>query len=194
MSTDDSATAVAPGPATQVAELLDSMNAVSRRLGRKVARKEKGFSLGTWLLLRRLAEPSPVQPVAIARLSGVSRQRVQKQIAAFAEQGLVTAQDDPADERRKLVSLTEAGRAHLAKLDAVVEGETGDLSKDLIERALMPLRRLAGGKAAGPRKHKAVSPGAAQGKTVAERRAARSGKRGAKAAARGAAKAEGGAK
>jgi len=144
---EDGISAAAPAPGGEVAALLDSITAFSRRLSRRLTRRQPGFALVDWLLLRRLADGPPVQPAAIAKQLGVSRQRAQKQIAALAEQGLVVSQNDPDDERRKRVALTEAGRARLGELDAAIDAETAGLPSGAVGRAQAQLQRLLGGMA-----------------------------------------------
>lgn len=205
MVSDDGVSAAAPAPGGEIAALLDSITAFSRRLSRRLTRRQPGFALVDWLLLRRLADGPPAQPAAIAKQLGVSRQRAQKQIAALAEQGLVVSQNDPDDERRKRVALTEAGRARLGELDAAIDAETAGLPSGAVDRAQAQLQRLLGGMAekggdkprrraraqgqgaeTGPGKvrAKARGQGRGQGKS-AKARARRVGKGGARKAGEG---------
>lgn len=199
MASEDGVSAAAPAPGREIAALLDSITAFSRRLSRRLSRRRPDFALVDWLLLRRLAEGAPDQPAAIAKQLGVSRQRAQKQLAALAEQGLVVSQNDPGDERRKQVTLTEAGRARLGELDAVMDGETAGLPGGAIARAQAQLQRLLdglsekggekGGEKARRRPGKGGRRGKAQGRNPgrnpgkdAEGRGQRAGKAGARKA------------
>jgi len=171
MASEDGVSVAAAAPGKEIAALLDSIAAFSRRLSRRFSRRQPGFALVDWLLLRRLAEGAPAQPAAIAKQLGVSRQRAQKQIAALTEQGLLASQNDPEDERRKRVALTEAGRARLQELDAAMDSETAGLPGAAVARAQMQLQRLLdgmadkGGEKGGRRQAMAARRGKAPGQT-----------------------------
>lgn len=144
MSTKDSASPATAKVSDELAALISIINTFSRRLARKLTRREPEFRLGDWLLLKRLASRSPTQMATVARQLGVSRQRAQKQVAELAAQGLVLARGDPEDDRKKQVELTEAGLERLRQLDALVEAEAVELPLEILVRWRVQLQQLIG--------------------------------------------------
>jgi DNA-binding MarR family transcriptional regulator len=60
--------------------------------------------------LAHLDDPRGTGPAALARHVGISGSTLSAALARLAAQGLVRVEPDPADGRRRLVFLTEAGR------------------------------------------------------------------------------------
>lgn len=129
----------------ELAALISAINTFSRRLSRRLNKKDPDFRIGDWLLLKRLSWKSPAQMAELAKQMGVSRQRAQKQVSELAANELVTVESDPKDERRKRVALTEAGRARLQQMDALIEAEAAELPGSLLAAWRMQLQQLVGG-------------------------------------------------
>ncbi len=60
--------------------------------------------------LVRLERGGPATPSALARLEQISPQSMGATLAALESRGLVERRSDPADGRRSVMSVTEAGR------------------------------------------------------------------------------------
>ncbi|MGW0175535.1 MarR family winged helix-turn-helix transcriptional regulator [Rhodococcus sp. NPDC003322] len=58
----------------------------------------------------------------VGRLTGIDRSDVTAGLDVLCTAGCATRTPDPADGRRKIVSLTERGRARLERLDVVLDG------------------------------------------------------------------------
>lgn len=72
-------------------------------------------------VLRNLAgEPHTVPQ--LARMRPVSRQHIQTIVNSLKERGLVEMMENPAHKRSRLVGLTDAGRAFVARMNST-EGE-----------------------------------------------------------------------
>jgi DNA-binding MarR family transcriptional regulator len=71
--------------------------------------------LGTTAAMRGVLElillDGPATVPSMARARGVSRQRVQQQVDALLERGLLERQDNPAHRRSSIIALTDKGRA-----------------------------------------------------------------------------------
>jgi DNA-binding MarR family transcriptional regulator len=65
-------------------------------------------------VLSRLERGAPVSASDLATLERVRPQSMAATLAAIAEHGLIERRPDPADGRRQLISLTEAGRETIA--------------------------------------------------------------------------------
>ncbi|WP_040796395.1 MarR family winged helix-turn-helix transcriptional regulator [Nocardia higoensis] len=76
-------------------------------------------------ILATLAEFGPASQIDIGRRGNIDRSDVVAAINQLAEQGYVERSPDPADRRRNIVTLTEAGRRQLRRLDATL-GEVQD--------------------------------------------------------------------
>jgi len=79
--------------------------------------RSDGIGIADWALLQRLGSEEAGQPMGrVAVHSGVTRQRIQKQIDTLAEQGLVKIDVTEDDKRSRTVGLTQEGRKVLAKV------------------------------------------------------------------------------
>jgi len=130
----------------ELAALISAINSFSRRLSRRLTKKDAAFRIGDWLLLKRLSSRSPEQMAELAKQMGVSRQRAQKQVSELVASRLLIVEDDPKDERRKRVALTEAGRERLRQMDALIETEAAELPGSLLAAWRIQLQQLVGRK------------------------------------------------
>ena len=69
-------------------------------------------------LLTALSEAGEASAADLARTLGQSHQLVVQKCPALLRLGLITQHPDPADARRKIFRLTDAGRDQLARIDA----------------------------------------------------------------------------
>jgi len=94
--------------------------------------------------LVRLERSGPMTPTALARLEQISPQSVGATIAAMESRGLVGRNPDPADGRRILLSVTEAGLQALRdKRNACTEQLAKALSTGFTARELEQLSAAA---------------------------------------------------
>lgn len=69
-------------------------------------------------LLSALSDAGEASAAELARALGQSHQLVVQKCPALLRLGLITQHADPADARRKIFRLTDAGRDQLARIDA----------------------------------------------------------------------------
>ncbi|MGW4534726.1 MarR family winged helix-turn-helix transcriptional regulator [Nocardia sp. NPDC004340] len=74
-----------------------------------------------YALLATLDEHGPLSQAEAGRRTGIDRSDVVATVNDLADRGLLTRTPDPADRRRNTLTLTRAGRAHLADLDERLE-------------------------------------------------------------------------
>jgi DNA-binding MarR family transcriptional regulator len=92
-------------------ELLLAFVAVKRGM----LARDRGLDPGTFPALHQLAAFGPSRQGAIADALGVDASTVSRQVRALADAGLVESCRDPDDGRATLLSVTDAGRAHLVE-------------------------------------------------------------------------------
>ncbi|GAB0103547.1 MarR family transcriptional regulator [Nocardia sp. JMUB6875] len=83
-----------------------------------------------YALLATLDEKGSLSQAEAGRLTGIDRSDVVAAVNDLADRGLVTREPDPADRRRNILTLTAAGRAHLADLDTRLEAAQRELLPD----------------------------------------------------------------
>ncbi|WP_306371114.1 MarR family winged helix-turn-helix transcriptional regulator [Nocardiopsis sp. CC223A] len=71
-------------------------------------------------LLAALEESGPLSQAELGRRVGLDRSDVATSLDALGRGGFAVREPDPAHRRRNRVSITEAGRAELLRLDAVL--------------------------------------------------------------------------
>jgi len=98
-------------------------------------------------MLAALEEFGPLSQAELGRRCDLDRSDVTAAVTGLESRGLLERRPDPDDRRRNTVRITEAGRTHLAELDALVAIAQDELLAPLspAERKLlvMLLTRLA---------------------------------------------------
>ena len=89
----------------------------ARALARRfdVALKPVGITSGQFSLLMSLNRPEPPNLGSVATLLAMDRTTLTANLKPLERRGLVTTTADPTDKRMRLLRLTPAGRALLAK-------------------------------------------------------------------------------
>lgn len=101
-------------------------------------------------VLWRLYAEGATTTAELARAEYVRPQSMRLTLGALEEQGLVERMPDPADGRKSVVSVTEAGRVTLAEaraakenwLSQVIGAELDDAERTALAEAVVMLRRL----------------------------------------------------
>jgi DNA-binding MarR family transcriptional regulator len=114
-------------------------------------RGEHRFSLSQGSVLGRLDREGPQSTSKLAELERVRPQSMGQTVAELESQGLVERSPDPADGRRFLLELTEAGRAELREdrgrregwLAEAIETSLTDEERETLEQAVRLMARLA---------------------------------------------------
>jgi DNA-binding MarR family transcriptional regulator len=70
-----------------------------------------GLSVAQVSIFRRLVHEGPVTAASLAAAEHVSQQAIAQSLAGLKAGGLVSVKPDPADGRKSLLEVTEAGRA-----------------------------------------------------------------------------------
>lgn len=73
-------------------------------------------------LLAALEQFGPRSQAEVGRDTGIDRSDVTAALTELEARGLVARSVDPANRRRKIVTLTERGAARLLELDKVIDG------------------------------------------------------------------------
>lgn len=84
-------------------------------------------------LLASLEEFGPRSQAEIGRDTGIDRSDVTAALTELEARGLVARSVDPANRRRKIVTITEHGAARLLELDTVIDGIQGEFLAPLTE-------------------------------------------------------------
>jgi DNA-binding MarR family transcriptional regulator len=97
---------------------------------------------GTWGLMSILAQQGSKTVPQIARMRGVTRQRVQKIADELANAGLIVFSDNPDHKRAKLMRLTRPGELQLEKTNTRIRAAASELAKSFSERELKSARSV----------------------------------------------------
>jgi DNA-binding MarR family transcriptional regulator len=111
-----------------------------------------GLSASQLSISTRLMNSGPVTAASLAAAEHVSHQAVTQSLAGLKADGLVKVAPDPADGRKSLISVTEAGRhlydSILATRDEwlirAIESAIGPDERAALDQAIELLERLAG--------------------------------------------------
>lgn len=103
-------------------------------------------------MLARLADGGPATTADLARSEFVRPQSMRLTLGALEEQGVVERAPDPADGRKSVMSITEAGRTTLAEVRAAkrnwlaeaVAAELDGAERRTVAEAASLIERLVG--------------------------------------------------
>ncbi len=120
------------------------VNRASLRAHQLLARRfaEAGARGYHFRLLAALEALAPTSQAALGRHTEIDRSDVVSSLDELGERGFVRREPDPADRRRNLVTLTDAGQAELARLGAVVEDVQAEFTSPLTAAERRDLVRL----------------------------------------------------
>jgi len=93
-------------------------------------------------MLAALEEFGPASQASLGRRTGVDRSDVVAAINELEEGGFVERDQDPADRRRNVVTITPAGVGQLRRLDALLAAVQDDLFAPLSAEERGELARL----------------------------------------------------
>ncbi|MEW1859746.1 MarR family transcriptional regulator [Streptomyces sp. NPDC088194] len=94
--------------------------------------------------LAALEEYGPASQATLSRRTGIYRSDLVAVINELEAQGAVKRAPDPDDRRRNVITLTSAGRAHLRRLDAILDTAQEDLLTPLTAKERAELTSLLG--------------------------------------------------
>ena len=120
------------------AALIGLLSKVVNKLQEHSALKSEEIGLAEWTALRAIAADPSLSTGAIARQLGVSRQRSTQIVQALGKAGLVMVGRASGDQRKKQLTVTDAGRQKLQRVDAAV----GNLLKRIFEEKPKAVGRL----------------------------------------------------
>ena len=130
--------------------LANELRVVLGHLIRRL-RTEHRFSLSQGSVLGRLDREGPQSTSKLASAERVRPQSMGQTVAELETQGLVERHPDPADGRRSLIELTDAGRTELHEdrrrregwLAEAIEENLSDAERETLDEAMRLLGRLA---------------------------------------------------
>ena len=107
----------------------------ARALARKfdAALRPIGLTNGQFSLLMSLNRPVPPSMAPVARLLAMDRTTLTAALKPLERRGFVEVQVDPADQRGRLLALTEAGREVLARAVPIWRATHHDVEAGLID-------------------------------------------------------------
>ena len=145
------------GGIPELADFMASVNRITHRLQQVAVSPESDVAVSDWILLRAINDQHPMSMADVARKIGVSRQRVQKQVAALRSARLLKATLGP-DAKARQFSLSKAGLSLVERIEkSFREGLQldGEQAAARIHAARMSALRLA--RAFAPKKSEAAA-------------------------------------
>jgi DNA-binding MarR family transcriptional regulator len=133
-----------PAPALLMGKptwLISQVSSHSHRLlaSRLAAAGARGYHIR---VLAALAEFGPMSQATLGRRVEMDRSDVTAAVAELAADDLVERTADAGDRRRNVVTITDAGRARLAVLDAILDAVQDELLAPLSARDRVVLSGL----------------------------------------------------
>ncbi|WP_433663571.1 MarR family winged helix-turn-helix transcriptional regulator [Nocardia sp. CA-128927] len=95
-----------------------------------------------YALLAALGEFGSISQADLGRRTRIDRSDIVATVNELADRGFVERSPDPTDRRRKIVTITDAGSAHLAELDERLAGAQDELLAGLNAAERAELVRL----------------------------------------------------
>jgi len=103
--------------------LCFNVYAANRAFGRfyQATISESGLTYPQFVILNTLKDAEALTVSDLSARAGVEPNTLSPLLKKMAAHGLITRQRDAVDERRVMITLTDAGRSLLARADAVVQ-------------------------------------------------------------------------
>jgi MarR family transcriptional regulator, transcriptional regulator for hemolysin len=120
---------------------------------------EAGTTFSSWTVLAALNARGPVIQKDLARSLDMIGPSIVERIDQLEDAGLVARSSVPGDRRASLVTLTDDGRALLARLDGVMRATEAALTAGLDPRDVAAARRVLARVAEQARALRAERPG-----------------------------------
>ncbi|MFC3098745.1 MarR family winged helix-turn-helix transcriptional regulator [Alteraurantiacibacter palmitatis] len=109
----------------------------------KLLVRKTGQSRVRWQILFALAfAPQPATLTEVARRAYLKWPSMVKLVDEMVREGLLDRQDNPADGRSKLISLTDAGEAMVRRIQPIKDGERAAVLQHLSDEELQQAERL----------------------------------------------------
>jgi DNA-binding MarR family transcriptional regulator len=136
-----------------------AMTRLRSRLREEAGMHRTGLSISQIALLGRLIAEGPATAAYLASAEHVSQQAIAQSLTTLKAEGLVTAEPDPSDGRKTLLSATAAARdlydaMHASReswLIRAIETTLTDEERGVLAQATGLLERLASADPAAPR-------------------------------------------
>lgn len=94
----------------------------------KESERRSGLSLVQWCLLRHLIDMPAASAHALAKTVGVHPSTLTQTLKRLERKKYIFITEDPKDSRKKLISITRAGKDALEKTSLQMKGWADDLS------------------------------------------------------------------
>ena len=141
-------TSPADPPALRLAMAIARVRARLREIDRSGS---MGLTLSQLGILNRLRRDGPATAASLAAAEHVSQQAIAQSLTGLKHAGLVESTPDPADRRKCLLEVTDAGHALIGSILAsrnawlvrAVEQTIGPGERDALDSAIALLERLA---------------------------------------------------
>ena len=104
------------GGIPELAEFIASVNRITSRLQQVASSPDSDVAISDWVLLRAISNQSHMSMADVARTIGVSRQRVQKQVAALLSAKLLTSSVGP-DAKSRQFFLSKSGATLVDRIE-----------------------------------------------------------------------------
>ena len=106
--------------------LVSEVSRVAHRLltGKLATAGSRGYH---YRLLAALQEFGPASQAKLGRRTGMDRSDVVAAVNELVGRGLADRSPDPADGRRNIITITPAGRAHLRRLEELLDDVQNEL-------------------------------------------------------------------
>lgn len=132
-------------------ELAVAISRLRARMREEADEASHGITVSQFAMLRRLADRGPMSAAQLAATEHVTQQAIAQRLDLLRPTGYVAVTPDPADRRRKLVSITDTGRSLLDTVSATGEhwlaraivATVSENELSVVEKAVDLLERLA---------------------------------------------------
>ena len=140
-----------PEPTDLAIRLAVAVNRVRSRMREEAGEGDRGITVSSIAMLQRLAETDAMSASTLAAREHVTQQAIAQRLDLLKPTGYIAIAPDPTDRRRKLVTITDAGREFLRTLSTskedwlarAIAAEVDASETPALEEAITLLDRLA---------------------------------------------------
>ena len=127
------------GMSTRLTYSINELSTALDAYADRILQARWGVTISQFTFLAVLEEGQPIDVTHLAECLGVTKAAVSKRVPVLVGKGLVQTQPDPANARRVVLTLTEAGLRLAREAGDVLESEFEDM---FVDRPDLDLERI----------------------------------------------------
>ena len=115
---------------------IERANAALMLQTEKIAQEKEQITTRQWWIIADMFAERPETAAELCRIADIDKGLLSRNLKVLIEKGLVETRDDPKDQRRQIISLTERGEALHNRLLPVMQERNQSIIRDFTDKEI----------------------------------------------------------